>query len=136
MNKKTPENSAYALLSRNREGDVERLQGDILMKESERFGERTGQHTLSTLLPMRTGEPENDREAYTMHQTLAHRMEMAIRENRAKLKNNDESERSEIPDERILIIPGLTDDETETDTPDEEAPDENASDKPLEESKK
>lgn len=117
LNKKDPADSAYALYSRDREGDVARMQGDTLMKESERFGEKTGQHALQTMLPTRTGDAKEDREAYALHQKLARRMEMAMLENRSKIKNKEESAR------RKASLPTVEKETSSPDKPDEEEDD-------------
>ncbi len=115
LNTKSPVSSAYAMVSRDREEDVQRFQGETLMRESEGFGKLTGQHALNTMLPIRTGDSEKDRQNYALHAKIASHLEMAMQENRAKMKNKDEAERA------VVAQPA----EKSTDTPDKpENPDE------------
>lgn len=78
LNRYSPVSSAFVLKNYSRGEAENHWMGHFLMRESERFGEMTGQHQLESILPEKIGNKYEGQE-YSEYQKIAERMDMALR---------------------------------------------------------
>lgn len=100
LNRKAPVESAFVLHGTEKNINESRFQGNTLLNETEKFGERTGQHAILSMLGPEIGRDREDGERAAVHAKIAGRMELAIKQ---QLKKPD-SERLRMTAESPLKV--------------------------------
>lgn len=126
LNRFSPISSAYVLKNTDQNEAENQYMGHILMRESEKFGDRTGQHQLLSLLPERTSGMIRDDSMQSMHETIAERMDAALRRELSEMEDEEmEESPKRVPDRIVDSVVDAEGEEDSQDDTDEDEDDEN-----------
>ncbi|MBO4396262.1 MAG: hypothetical protein J5819_07950 [Eubacterium sp.] len=101
LNRFNPVSSAFVLRSEVKHEAESRTMGHMLMRETERFGELTGQHQVLSFMPERENDRFTSDEMLSMHEKMAGRMEIALRREMSRMSEERKNE-SEVKLRRVM----------------------------------